>query len=224
MRIVGGSLRGRRLRAPAGARVRPTAERAREALFDILIHGGMSAPLEGALVVDLFAGTGALGLEALSRGAARLTAVESEADVRGILRANIEAWAAPRGRRSSPPTRPACSLRSGPAIWRCWTRPIAPGSRRRRLTRSWTAAGWTMRQPSSSSTRWTTPSSHRRHSRCGTAAATERPASPSSRVGLLQANPARLVRAPRLRRANRPRPPPSPVSLPPVPCPRRRSA
>ena len=91
MRIVGGSLRGRRLRAPAGARVRPTAERVREALFDILIHGGMSAPLEGALVVDLFAGTGALGLEALSRGAAHLTAVESEADARGVLRANIEA-------------------------------------------------------------------------------------------------------------------------------------
>ena len=91
MRIVGGSLRGRRLRAPAGARVRPTAERAREALFDILIHGGMSAPLEGALVVDLFAGTGALGLEALSRGADHLTAIESEANVRGVLRANIEA-------------------------------------------------------------------------------------------------------------------------------------
>ena len=91
MRIVGGSLRGRRLRAPAGARVRPTAERVREALFDILLHGGMSAPLDGARVVDLFAGTGALGLEALSRGAAHLTAVESEADVRGVLRANIEA-------------------------------------------------------------------------------------------------------------------------------------
>ena len=91
MRIVGGSLRGRRLRAPAGVRVRPTGERVREALFDILLHGGMSKPLEGAHVADLFAGTGALGLEALSRGAATLTAVESEADVRGVLRANIEA-------------------------------------------------------------------------------------------------------------------------------------
>lgn len=91
MRIVGGSLRGRRLRAPAGMRVRPTGERVREALFDILLHGGMPNPLEGARVVDLFAGTGALGLEALSRGAAFLTAVESEADVRGVLRANIEA-------------------------------------------------------------------------------------------------------------------------------------
>ena len=91
VRIVGGSLRGRRLRAPAGARVRPTGERVREALFDILIHSGMSRPIAGARVVDLFAGTGALGLEALSRGAAHLTAVESEADVRGVLRANVEA-------------------------------------------------------------------------------------------------------------------------------------
>ena len=91
MRIVGGSLRGRRLRAPAGVRVRPTGERVRESLFDILLHGGMSRPLEGAHVADLFAGTGALGLEALSRGAATLTAVESEADVRGVLRTNIEA-------------------------------------------------------------------------------------------------------------------------------------
>ena len=91
MRIVGGSLRGRRLRAPAGVRVRPTGERVRESLFDILLHGGMARPLDGANVVDLFAGTGALGLEALSRGAASLTAVESEADVRGVLRTNIEA-------------------------------------------------------------------------------------------------------------------------------------
>lgn len=91
MRIVGGSLRGRRLRAPAGVRVRPTGERVRESLFDILLHGGMPRPLKGAHVVDLFAGTGALGLEALSRGAASLTAVDSEADVRGVLRANIEA-------------------------------------------------------------------------------------------------------------------------------------
>lgn len=72
-------------------RVRPTGERVRESLFDVLMHGGMAQPLEGARVVDLFAGTGALGLEALSRGAAHLTAVEHEADVRGVLRANIAA-------------------------------------------------------------------------------------------------------------------------------------
>ena len=91
VRIVGGSLRGRRLRAPPGARVRPTGERVRESLFDILMHGGMGRPLAGSRVVDLFAGTGALGLEALSRGAAHLTAIEHEADVRGVLRANIAA-------------------------------------------------------------------------------------------------------------------------------------
>ena len=91
LRIVGGSLRGRRLKAPAGARVRPTGERVREALYDILTHGGMRRPLEGALVVDLFAGTGALGLEALSRGAAHLTAVERDGGVLALLRANIEA-------------------------------------------------------------------------------------------------------------------------------------
>ena len=97
--------------------MRPTGERVREALFDILIHGGMSTPLDGARAVDLFAGTGALGLEALSRGAAHLTAVESEADVRGVLRANIETlgWT---GRATVmaadatrlPPAPTACSL------------------------------------------------------------------------------------------------------------------
>ncbi len=125
MRIVGGSLRGRRLRAPAGARVRPTAERVREALFDILVHGGMAGPLEGTRVVDLFAGTGALGLEALSRGAAALTAVEGEADVRGVLRANIEALGC--GDRASvlacdatrlPPAMQACDLALLDPPWR----------------------------------------------------------------------------------------------------------
>ena len=117
MRIVGGSLRGRRLRAPAGVRVRPTGERVREALFDILLHGGMARPLEGAHVVDLFAGTGALGLEALSRGAVSLTAVESEADVRGVLRANIEALGCSaratvvaRDATRLPPAAEACDL------------------------------------------------------------------------------------------------------------------
>ena len=117
MRIVGGSLRGRRLRALAGVRVRPTGERVREALFDILLHGGMARPLEGAHVVDLFAGTGALGLEALSRGAASLTAVESEADVRGVLRANIKALGCDaratvvaRDATRLPPAAEACDL------------------------------------------------------------------------------------------------------------------
>src|SRR6202048_5190761 len=73
MRIVGGKHRGRRLLAPPGDNVRPTSDRAREALFDILLHGRLAAdgiPFAGAAVLDAFAGTGALGLEALSRGAA----------------------------------------------------------------------------------------------------------------------------------------------------------
>ena len=105
--------------------MRPTAERVREALFDILLHGGMSRPLEGASVVDLFAGTGALGLEALSRGAAHLTAVESEADVRGVLRANVEALGctdratvlAADGTRL-PPSARACDLALLDPPWR----------------------------------------------------------------------------------------------------------
>ena len=117
VRIVGGSLRGRRLRAPAGTRVRPTAERVREALFDILSHGAMSGPFEGARVIDLFAGTGALGLEALSRGAAHLTAVERDAEALAALRVNIEALGcgtratvvAADATRPPPATRP-CNL------------------------------------------------------------------------------------------------------------------
>ena len=73
MRIVGGKHRGRRLLAPPGETVRPTSDRAREALFNILSHGRLAAegvPFADAVVLDAFAGTGALGLEALSRGAA----------------------------------------------------------------------------------------------------------------------------------------------------------
>ena len=79
MRIVGGSRRGRRLKAPEGRALRPTSERAREALFNIIGQQDFAAqPLKGARVLDLFAGTGALGLEAMSRGAKYLTAVESD--------------------------------------------------------------------------------------------------------------------------------------------------
>ncbi len=89
MRIVGGALRGRSLAAPKTQSVRPTADRLRESLFDILAHGYDGA-LEGALVLDLFAGTGALGLEALSRGAARALFVDDGAEARALLRQNIE--------------------------------------------------------------------------------------------------------------------------------------
>src|SRR5580704_17668677 len=93
MRIVAGEWRGRSLLAPPGATTRPTADRVRQALFDMLMHAPWSGRtfIEGALVLDLFAGTGALGLEALSRGAARAVFVERDRPALAALRANIEA-------------------------------------------------------------------------------------------------------------------------------------
>lgn len=92
MRIVGGRHRGRLLAAPEGMDVRPTADRARESLFNILEHGKFSAdgtsPLRGAFVLDAFAGTGALGFEALSRGAERLVCMDSQAASVACIRAN----------------------------------------------------------------------------------------------------------------------------------------
>lgn len=90
MRIVGGRLRGRVLKAPASRDIRPTSERLRESIFDILVHA-YGDPVADARVVDLFAGSGALGLEALSRGAAFALFVDSGAEARALLRANIEA-------------------------------------------------------------------------------------------------------------------------------------
>ena len=95
MRIVGGRLRGRPLAAPEGDVVRPTADRTREALFNILSHGklverlGGASPLPGAAVLDAFAGTGALGLEALSRGARQVYFIERYAPALTVLRQNI---------------------------------------------------------------------------------------------------------------------------------------
>ena len=90
MRIVGGEFRGRALAAPSGRETRPTADRLRQTIFDILAHGHGDV-LKGARVLDLFAGTGALGLEALSRGAAYALFVEEAVAARGAIRANIEA-------------------------------------------------------------------------------------------------------------------------------------
>jgi 16S rRNA (guanine966-N2)-methyltransferase len=78
VRIVGGKHRGRNLKAPTGRDVRPTSDRTREAVFNILAHGIDGFDLEGASVVDLFCGTGALGLEALSRGACHATFIDSD--------------------------------------------------------------------------------------------------------------------------------------------------
>jgi 16S rRNA (guanine966-N2)-methyltransferase len=94
MRIVAGRHRGRRLLAPPGATVRPTSDRAREALFNILSHGRPAAEgitVGGAAVLDAFAGTGALGLEALSRGAAEAVFIEQDREALAILRRNVAA-------------------------------------------------------------------------------------------------------------------------------------
>jgi 16S rRNA (guanine966-N2)-methyltransferase len=94
VRIVAGRHRGRRLLAPPGATVRPTSDRAREALFNILSHGRLAAegiPFAGAAVLDAFAGTGALGLEALSRGADEAVFIEQDRAALTVLRNNIDA-------------------------------------------------------------------------------------------------------------------------------------
>ena len=90
MRIVGGRLRGRALAAPKSQAIRPTADRLREALFNILVHA-YGDPVSGARVLDLFAGTGALGLEALSRGADFALFVDDSAEARALLRENVAA-------------------------------------------------------------------------------------------------------------------------------------
>lgn len=94
MRIVGGRHRGRKLIAPAGDAVRPTSDRAREALFNILSHGEFAAaglPFADENVIDAFAGTGALGIEALSRGAARVAFFETDRGALSALRRNLAA-------------------------------------------------------------------------------------------------------------------------------------
>ena len=89
MRVVGGRLRGRALAAPKSQAIRPTADRLRESLFNILIHG-YGDPVADARVLDLFAGTGALGIEAISRGAAFTLFVDDGAEARALLRDNVE--------------------------------------------------------------------------------------------------------------------------------------
>ncbi len=96
MRIVAGRHKGRRIRTPADQDIRPTSERTREALFNILAAGRLSRDgrdsILGQRVLDAFAGTGALGLEALSRGAAEVVFLERSAAARTLCRANLEAF------------------------------------------------------------------------------------------------------------------------------------
>lgn len=91
MRIVAGKFKGHRLASPKDDAIRPTSDRVRESLFNILEHGVEDFELEGARVLDLFAGTGALGLEALSRGAKYCLFIENAASARGVIRTNVEA-------------------------------------------------------------------------------------------------------------------------------------
>ncbi|WP_454616894.1 16S rRNA (guanine(966)-N(2))-methyltransferase RsmD [Bradyrhizobium cenepequi] len=89
MRVVGGRLKGRNLAAPSSRDIRPTADRLRESVFNILVHA-YDDPIEGARVLDLFAGTGALGVEAVSRGAKFALFVDNGAEARALLRNNVE--------------------------------------------------------------------------------------------------------------------------------------
>jgi 16S rRNA (guanine966-N2)-methyltransferase len=90
MRIIGGQFRGRNLVAPKGSATRPTADRTREAIFNLLAHRP-DFEFDGARAIDLFAGSGAMGLEAMSRGAAFCLFVETDFAARGAIRDNIEA-------------------------------------------------------------------------------------------------------------------------------------
>ncbi|MDT1063225.1 16S rRNA (guanine(966)-N(2))-methyltransferase RsmD [Paracoccus sp. CPCC 101403] len=94
MRIIGGNLRGLKLadvgEGDRAAHLRPTTDRVRESIFNLLVNGTHGNPIPGARVLDLFAGTGALGLEALSRGAARVAFVDDGVTARALLRENIE--------------------------------------------------------------------------------------------------------------------------------------
>ncbi len=121
MRITGGSLRGRSLHVPAGSHVRPTSERVRETLFNILSHGDLGKDwrgLSGVWVLDVFAGCGALGIEALSRGAAHADFIESDTRTRRYLQRNLAALAVTDrstingfdATRPRPPVGPACGL------------------------------------------------------------------------------------------------------------------
>jgi 16S rRNA (guanine966-N2)-methyltransferase len=117
MRVVGGRLKGRTLHAPASRAIRPTSERLRESIFDIIAH--RHDGVEGARVVDVFAGSGALGIEALSRGAEFALFVDNGSEARALLRANVEAlalggvtriWRADAARLGKAPAGPGFTL------------------------------------------------------------------------------------------------------------------
>jgi len=142
MRIVAGQWRGRRLAAPEGTETRPTGDRVRETLFSML--ASRLGTFEGLRVADLYAGSGALGLEALSRGAASATFVENDPKALAAIRANIDALGA--GERARVLARPAQSLPRGEAFDLLFADPpYGPGSGtqvlREILAPGWAAAG-----------------------------------------------------------------------------------
>ncbi|MEM8634716.1 MAG: 16S rRNA (guanine(966)-N(2))-methyltransferase RsmD [Pseudomonadota bacterium] len=93
MRIVGGKLKGRQIITPPGRATRPTSDRAREAMFNILAHADWAPPLDSARVIDVFAGSGALGLEAISRGAGFCVFIDMANAARRAIKENIDAMA-----------------------------------------------------------------------------------------------------------------------------------
>jgi 16S rRNA (guanine966-N2)-methyltransferase len=92
VRIVAGSLKGRSIVTPEGQGTRPTSDRARQAVFNVLEHAAWAEPLDGMRVMDLYAGSGALGFEAISRGAAFALFVETDEEARGAIRENADAY------------------------------------------------------------------------------------------------------------------------------------
>ncbi len=119
MRIIAGKFRGRKIAAPAGLDIRPTSDRVRESLFNVLAHndyGPGATPLpQGVRVIDAFAGTGALGFEALSRGAAHVTFFENDATAHRALHANAEAL----GVSGEIAIVPSDATRPGPSLGAC---------------------------------------------------------------------------------------------------------
>ena len=143
MRIVSGVHRGRTLVAPKGHSTRPTADRARQALFNVLDHAPWSQGFDGVRVADLFAGSGALGLEALSRGAASCVFVERDGSARQAIADNIATLGLADRLRSLRRTPPASrSLASPPRSTSPFsTRPMPKAWPNRPSPRCWTA-GW----------------------------------------------------------------------------------
>ncbi len=143
MRIIAGAWRGRVLLGPSGSGTRPTADRARQALFDMLAHAtwARTRPLADASVLDAFAGTGALGLEALSRGAATAVFMENDRAAMRTIRANVERCGAARQARLV-----ACDVLQAPAapdpVDYAFLDPPYGSDAATRATHALLAAGW----------------------------------------------------------------------------------